>query len=117
MAISAGLCELDYFCNEAHLHRKGPILRQIHAYYLIYIHATSKGAPRHYLLGSAVCGAFHPLRVPCELQGIFLSHFVSGLAAAKAAQSFCEFVIRPEAHFLFKDTWKGKGIKKPHWSH
>lgn len=33
--ISADLCELNYYCIVAHLHRKGLDLQQMYAYYLI----------------------------------------------------------------------------------
>ena len=45
VANSAGLCELDGFCTEAYLHRKGAILRRMYEYYLIYMHANGTGAP------------------------------------------------------------------------
>ncbi len=34
---SAAICELDYFCNDAHLHRNWPILPQMCVYIYIYI--------------------------------------------------------------------------------
>lgn len=51
-----------FFCNSAYLHKKGRTLCQIYAYCLTWIHANGIGVPRCYLLGSAVMGAFHPLR-------------------------------------------------------
>lgn len=54
---------LTVFCNEAHLHRKGPILNQMYAYCLIEICANSTGAPRRYWIGSADRVEFHLMQL------------------------------------------------------
>lgn len=60
--------------KEAHLHRKGNVLLQIYAYYLIWICANNTGTKGRYLLGSAVRGVLHPLRLLWEWHGLFLSY-------------------------------------------
>lgn len=82
-AVNAGLCELDYFCIKAHLHRKGLILCQMYVYYLISICADSKGALRHYLHGSLAQSAFG-----CFVNNFSFCLICVGLAVCKSDTVF-----------------------------